>query len=39
MMCRAVALILALGFLTAPFAAKAEQAGKVYRVGILSPGG
>jgi putative tryptophan/tyrosine transport system substrate-binding protein len=33
------ALILALGVLAAPLAVQGQQAGRVYRVGILSPGG
>jgi len=35
--CRAAVLVLALalGFLVAPFAAEAQQAGKIYRIGIL----
>ena len=36
---RAFVGTLAGGFLAAPLAAQAQQAGKVYRVGILSPGG
>src|SRR3989442_14300623 len=31
-------VILVLGILAAPLAADAQQAGKVYRIGILSPG-
>jgi putative ABC transport system substrate-binding protein len=37
MICKAVALIFALGLLAAPLAAEAQQAGKVYRLGILHP--
>jgi hypothetical protein len=33
------ALTVALGLLAAPLAAEAQQAGKVYRIGFLSPGG
>lgn len=33
----AVIVTLALGLLTAPLAAESQQAGKVYRIGLLSP--
>ena len=35
MICGAVAVILAIGLLAAPFAAEAQQPGKVYRIGLL----
>jgi putative ABC transport system substrate-binding protein len=36
---RPIALLVALCLLAAPFAAEAQQAGKVYRIGVLSSGG
>lgn len=35
---RALLVVLAVGMLVAPLAADAQQAGKVYRIGFLSPG-